>query len=504
MYCVSGGGAVNPLNPGPTIQGGTGTTSTAPGLTTVANGDLVIFYGHNWDTYGGASPPTGSTPTFSERSDAGASLMYFADGILSTAGATGDKSHGNLNVAGAPWQAGLVAVSTVDAADWAFIGKGTGQAANNAASLSVPHPGAGETTNNLLVIIAYSRDGSLRTPDLPSGWSEAARYDGGSTRGEIAVFYRLHPGGSPGNVTVTFSGAGGTGVSEMAQMAAFSGNDTTSPLGDVGADSNWAAAQNIGPITAVTLTNNHQLLLVIAGRQQDMGTNGISNVVATLSGDSQTWQEIEERGTTLGTDAGYVWDYAFTTGTPSITNKTFTNSNTQTAAGCGMMVAFKPPPSTRRAQVSWAELETPLAPRRSQVSWAELEVPTAPRRAQVSWGELEVPDAPRRAQVSWAELETPLAPRRAQVSWGELEVPDVDISRRAQVSWAEWEVPDAPRRAQVSWAEWETPDAPRRAQVSWAEWEAPLAPRRAQVSWAELEVPESQAGAKLVIWLDAD
>src|SRR3970040_3070133 len=119
---------------------------------------------------------------------------------------------------------------------WSYIDKGTGQAANNAASLSVPHPGAGETTTHLLVIIAYSRDGSLRTPDLPANWSEAARYDGGATRGEIAVFYRLHPGGTPGNVTVTFSGAGGTGVSEMAQMAAFSGNLTRGLLGDGGAD----------------------------------------------------------------------------------------------------------------------------------------------------------------------------------------------------------------------------------------------------------------------------
>src|SRR3990170_627327 len=224
---------------------------------------------------------------------------------------------------------------------WSYIGKGTGQAGNNVASLSVPHPGAGETTNDLLVIIAYSRDGSLRTPDLPSGWSEAARYDGGASRGEIAVFYQLHPGGSPGNITVNFSGAGGTGVSEMAQMAAFSGNLTSAPLGDVGADSNWAPIQNIGPITAITLTVADQLLLVIAGRQNDMGVNGISNAVSTLSGDSQTWVEIEERGTTLGTDAGYVWDYAFTSGTPSITDKTFINSNPGTWAGCGMMVAFK-------------------------------------------------------------------------------------------------------------------------------------------------------------------
>src|SRR4030067_805622 len=71
---------------------------------------------------------------------------------------------------------------------WSYIGRGTGQAGNNVASLSVPHPGAGETTNNLLVIIAYSRDGSLRTPDLPSGWSPGARSE-----------YRANPRRYPDN-----------------------------------------------------------------------------------------------------------------------------------------------------------------------------------------------------------------------------------------------------------------------------------------------------------------
>jgi len=70
-------------------------------------------------------------------------------------------------------------------------------------------------------------------------------------------------------------------------------------------------------------------------------------------------------------------------------------------------LAVHPAPNSRRAQVSWAELEAPTAPRRAYVSWAELEVATAPRRAFVSWAELELPTAPRRGQVSWAELEAP-------------------------------------------------------------------------------------------------
>src|SRR4030067_2036785 len=224
---------------------------------------------------------------------------------------------------------------------WLFVNKGTGAAGNNLASVTAALP-ASTQENDLLISISYSRYGSLRTPDLPSGWSEAARYNGGSTYGEIAVFYKIHDG-SESDVAVAFSGAGQTGIAELVQMAAFRGSDTTQAtvLGNVGTDSTWAASQNIGPVTAVTLTNNDQLLLVIAARQQDMGTNGISNVVNTLTGDSQTWFEIEERGTTGGNDAGYVCAYAFTTGTPTITNKTFTNSNTQTAAGCGVIVAVQ-------------------------------------------------------------------------------------------------------------------------------------------------------------------
>ena len=112
-----------------------------------------------------------------------------------------------------------------------------------------------------------------------------------------------------------------------------------------------------------------------------------------------------------------------------------------------------------------------------------------PRRAQVSWAELETQEAPRRVQVSWTELETPDQPRRAQVSWAELELPDVGTDRRGQLSWAELEVPNAPRRAQVSWVELEAPDIPRRGRVSWAELETPNEPRRGLVSWVELEVP---------------
>lgn len=160
----------------------------------------------------------------------------------------------------------------------------------------------------------------------------------------------------------------------------------------------------------------------------------------------------------------------------------------------------------RRAQFSWAELESPIAPRRMLVSFGEMEAPFAPRRANLSWVELETPLGPRRANVSYAELETPLGPRRALFSWAELEAPsgprravvswaEVEApfqSRRAHVTWSELEAPLAPRRTILTWAEMEAPDAPstqRRAVITWGEIEAPLAPRRARVVWAEIETP---------------
>ena len=245
-------------------------------------------------------------------------------------------------------QVGATLVGSItDSAGWEYVGKGAGVGGNNSPSLTAALP-ANTRQGDLLVILAYARGSTSNSanpmsPDVPSGWSEAARYDGGlANGGHIAVFYKVHDG-TESDTAVTFSGTSAAGSTELVQMAAFRGNDTTSPLGDVGADSFWAAAQNIGPISAVTLTNSSQLLLVFAARQNDMNANvgGISNNVATLTGDGQTWNEIEERGETLGNDAGYVWDYAFTAGTPTITAKTFTNGDAQTGAGAGLMVAFK-------------------------------------------------------------------------------------------------------------------------------------------------------------------
>jgi hypothetical protein len=109
MYAISGADAT-PINPNATTNSGTfSSTSTATGLTTPNDNSLVIFACILWNR-AGATPPTGTTPTFTERYDPGTGgIVYIADGVLATAGATGNKSvtFGGSNDA---WGATLISI----------------------------------------------------------------------------------------------------------------------------------------------------------------------------------------------------------------------------------------------------------------------------------------------------------------------------------------------------------------------------------------------------------
>lgn len=109
MAAVSGGTSAQPAS---TTNSGTGSTTTALTITPVANDSFVMFISQDWgDTANALSPPTGTTPTFTERLDPGtvSGIMYVADGVLATAGATGNKTITN-NTATAAWAGILVVV----------------------------------------------------------------------------------------------------------------------------------------------------------------------------------------------------------------------------------------------------------------------------------------------------------------------------------------------------------------------------------------------------------
>jgi hypothetical protein len=117
MYRITGADTTAPLTPAGTTNtnyndtpGGVGKQATALGLTTANNDSLVIYAVALWDG-GPGTAPSGSTPTFTERLDTGA--LYIADGVLATAGATGNKvnaSNFTAQNAASVWRALLVAV----------------------------------------------------------------------------------------------------------------------------------------------------------------------------------------------------------------------------------------------------------------------------------------------------------------------------------------------------------------------------------------------------------
>lgn len=105
-----------------TFNSGTGSTTTATGLTTSRDNSVVIFNAFAWDGYPGSngSPPTGTSPTFTERFDGGANSRYVAEGSLLVAGATGDKTQSSANQSANPWLAQLIEVQSPTLTEPAF------------------------------------------------------------------------------------------------------------------------------------------------------------------------------------------------------------------------------------------------------------------------------------------------------------------------------------------------------------------------------------------------
>lgn len=111
LYAISGADAT-PINPDASTNTGNDTAGvvTALSVTTPVNDSLVIWACVCWNSSGSATPPTGTTPTFTERYDPGASgIIYVADGVLGTAGATGDKNVTTSNGNGR-WAATLISI----------------------------------------------------------------------------------------------------------------------------------------------------------------------------------------------------------------------------------------------------------------------------------------------------------------------------------------------------------------------------------------------------------
>jgi len=110
MQCARGQNAVTPYFPNPTTNTGLGATATAPGLTTVADNSLIVYFCSKWNFPGGTFPG-GVTPVLTTRLDGSVTLLFVSNGVMTPPGATGAKiATGLPNTPTEPWATGLIAI----------------------------------------------------------------------------------------------------------------------------------------------------------------------------------------------------------------------------------------------------------------------------------------------------------------------------------------------------------------------------------------------------------
>jgi hypothetical protein len=154
------------------------------------------------------------------------------------------------------------------------------------------------------------------TPGTPDDWTRIATYVAGSIV-RLTAYYKVLEEGDT-DPTITYSASAGASVT--AQIAVFSGVDIADVL-DVVAGSgsgDTTGTGNIGPIAAISGVADNAAVFVLGGWSDNIDSAG------ALSGDDLTWERLGIASTTSGNDVGFVWDWATTEGSISLTDKTYT------------------------------------------------------------------------------------------------------------------------------------------------------------------------------------
>lgn len=224
-----------------------------------------------------------------------------------------------------------------------YVGVGTQSNLVTTGNLTPGLP-SGLAVDDLMVATIYMALGSGNVT-IPTGWTQIAAPVGGGGKTRVATrFYQS--GDAAPSIAITAAGEGG-----IAQIAAFRGIDKATPIDVTGTTASGSGTDvNVGPIPGITPSVAKALVLVTASRSSDFSG------VATLTGDSLTWNEIAEaHSATPGNGLGIIWDYAIFAGNPTaVTAKTFTMPS-GTGTWAGVMVAFRPggapaPSSARQAK----------------------------------------------------------------------------------------------------------------------------------------------------------
>ncbi|HTK34539.1 MAG TPA: hypothetical protein VL358_04525 [Caulobacteraceae bacterium] len=212
-----------------------------------------------------------------------------------------------------------------------LIGKGAGATGTNTSLTPALTTNAYAAGDTIIAIFAARGAGSVATP---SGWTAAtgSPYNNATSGvNKLWVFSKAAASSSETAPTLVYTG-GSANDTVLAQTLIVRGATTISAAGTV---FTGASAQNIGPITGLNVTANQAVLVI--GHKADDWTS-----VATLTGDLG-WAEIGEVFSTLGNDAGLVWDIAIARSSLTVGSKTFTVTGGASNTSVGVMLALDAP-----------------------------------------------------------------------------------------------------------------------------------------------------------------
>jgi len=218
---------------------------------------------------------------------------------------------------------------TFDIVKAPFLGAAAREVALNAASIPNIDLIASRQPGDLLGLLVYSSN-IARSSAAPSGWTEINR---SSLAGDLAFYARECDGSEADTVTVTFTGGGAAGTEQHAFSFGVRGN-ITSPIGEVGPNSSWLSANNLGPISGITPDAADSLVLLFGAKQNDF------NVTPAASPTASGWTLARDSDQTAGNDSATALFWQLLSGTPTVSDATIADTG-QPGAGTGFMVEVK-------------------------------------------------------------------------------------------------------------------------------------------------------------------
>lgn len=209
---------------------------------------------------------------------------------------------------------------------FSFVAAGTAATGNNATSLTPALP-AGWAAGDLLICQFQCFGGTnSRTPSLPSSWQGGTWTNGTSKHG---FWWKLAFAGEAAP-TITLTGTGVTGDTQLGRVFAFRSNVTYATIRPnvQGANHTNASADNIGVISGLNAADvpSGCLILLSGGKSNDW------NGAATLSG----WTSAGDTESTTGNDAGMCLLYILSSDATDKVDLTITDDGGTASTGVGL------------------------------------------------------------------------------------------------------------------------------------------------------------------------